>query len=209
MRAGTARMPVWIRVLLVAALVGGPGWWIADRHQRIGNQDRLAAIASEIAQRPVRVRCPSWIGRNLMFETVEGSVAFDAEGRPAGETKLREESCAELDALAEGRRGEALACVERSGSCGNDAQAVARAVDVIVHEAWHLRGVTSEAVTECSSLQTLAWTARRLGATEAQGRGLARLQLETGYPLMPDRYRSGDCRDGGALDLRPGDPAWP
>jgi hypothetical protein len=26
---------------------------------------------------------------------------------------------------------------------------------------------------------------------------------------MPDDYRSGDCRDGGRLDLRPSLAAWP
>lgn len=203
------RTPAWVKLLVTAALLGAPGWWLADRHDRIANQDRLAAIASQIAGRPVEVRCPGPIGRNLSYETVEGSVRFDAEGRPAGETRLRKESCAQLDALADGRREAELACAERSDACGDDAQALARAVDVIAHEAWHLQGVMDEAVTECRSLQTLAWTARRLGATEAQGRGLARLQLVTGYPLLPERYRSDECRDGGALDLRPGDPAWP
>jgi len=26
---------------------------------------------------------------------------------------------------------------------------------------------------------------------------------------MPEDYRSDECRDGGALDLRPDSPAWP
>lgn len=35
------------------------------------------------------------------------------------------------------------------------------------------------------------------------------VQLETGYPLMPERYRSAECVDGGGLDLCPDDPGWP
>ena len=207
--ARSARTPLPVRATVAALLLGGPGWWLADRHDRIVNQDRLTAIASEIAGRPVTVRCPGPIGRNLSYETVDGSVRFDADGRPADETRLRKAPCAELDALAEGRRTTELACAERSTACGDEAQALAGAVDVITHEAWHLHGIADEAVTECRSLQTMAWSAQRLGATEAQARGLAQLQLATGYPLMPARYRSGECREGGALDLRPSDPAWP
>jgi hypothetical protein len=52
-------------------------------------------------------------------------------------------------------------------------------------------------------------TAARLGATPEQGQRLAAYQLDAGYELMPDRYRSGECRDGGTLDLRPRDTTWP
>ena len=83
------------------------------------------------------------------------------------------------------------------------------AVDVITHEAFHLRGIQDEARTECSSLQTMAATAQALGATPAQGAALARGQLAEAYPLMPDQYRSAECADGGELDLRPDDPTLP
>ena len=205
----TTAMPVRAKLAVAAVLLGAAGWWLADRHDRLTNQARLGAIASAIAHRPVEVRCPGPFARTFMFETLDGSVAFDADGRPHDETKLREAPCAELDALAEGERMPQLACVERSTSCGDDAQALARAVDVLTHESWHLRGLMDEAETECRSLQTLAWAAQRLGATEPQARGLAALQLETGYHRLPARYRSGDCVDGGRLDLRPGDPRWP
>jgi hypothetical protein len=146
----------------------------------------------------------------LSWDIVEGSVRFDAEGRPADETKLRAFTCAELDALAEGRRDEELACAERDGAaCGKPVHDLALAVDVLAHESWHLAGIIDEAVTECRAVQTTAWTAQRLGASAAQGRALARTHLETGYLRLPDRYRSGDCTDGGKLDLRPDDAVWP
>ena len=194
MRTRRAATPVWVKALLILVGVGVPTWWLADRHDRITNQHRLEAIASHIAGRAVEVRCPGPIGRVFGgWDTVEGSVRFDADGAPEDSTKLRKTSCAELDAVAEGRRDAELACVERRLDCGPRARAVARAVDVVTHEAFHLQGIIDEAETECHSLRAMGWTAERLGATEAQGRALARLQFATGLPLMPARYQKGDC----------------
>ena len=83
------------------------------------------------------------------------------------------------------------------------------AVDVLTHESFHLRGIIDEAETECRSLQAMAWTAQRLGATPEQGRAMASAQYTGMYPLMPDAYRTGACADGGALDQRPDDPRFP
>src|SRR5215217_3410458 len=177
--------------MVVAVLAGGTAWWLAQRHDRHGNEARLGDIATVIARRDVRVRCPGFVGRVLSWDTVEGSVQFDAAGRPGDEARLRAFACGELDALAEGRRAAALACAERGESCGDD---VARAVDVLAHESWHLSGVVDEGETECRAVRSLAWTARRLGATPAEGRALTARYLATGYPKLPDRYRSGTCR---------------
>ena len=83
-----------------------------------------------------------------------------ADGRPADETRLSETTCAELDALAEGRRGKELACIGRTAiACGPRGTEVTLAVDVLAHESFHLRGIIDEAETECRSLQAMAWTA--------------------------------------------------
>jgi hypothetical protein len=202
--------PLWVRLGLAAVLLGSFGWWAFDRADRLGNQHRLEAIASAIAGREVKVRCPGPLGRTFFHETLEGSVRFSAAGRPANDTQLRATSCAELDALAEGRRAKELACTERAGIlCGRRGAELAMAVDVITHESFHLRGIQDEASAECSSLQTMAQTAERLGATPAQGAALARGQYAEGYPRMPDRYRSPHCAEGGAFDLRPDDPRFP
>lgn len=153
MRTVRPTAPAWVKLALVVVFVGGPGWWLAQRHDRVGNESRLSAIASTIAGRDVRVRCPGVVGRVLSWDTVEGSVRFDAAGRPADETRLRAFTCAELDALAEGRRASAATCADAACAPGAD--------------------------------------------------------LASGYPRLPERYRSGACVDGGALDLRPGDPVWP
>ena len=70
---------------------------------------------------------------------------------------------------------------------------MALAVDVLAHESWHLAGVIDEAATECHAVETVAWTAERLGTTPEQGRELARRYVATGYPRLPQRYRSGAC----------------
>jgi hypothetical protein len=210
MRTVRPKTPVWVRLIIAAVVVGGPGYWLLDRHDRIGNEQRLSAVATAIAGRDVRVRCPGVVGKVFSWDTVEGSVRFGADGRPADETKLRAFTCAELDALAEGRRGDALACAERHGAgCGQPVEDVALAVDVLVHEAWHLAGIIDESVTECRAVQSLAWGAERLGATPAQGRALARAYMTTGYPRLPEAYRTGQCADGAALDMRPDDSSWP
>jgi hypothetical protein len=210
MRRTRARMPLGYRIAAIAVILLPSAWWVADRFDRHGNEQRLAAIATEIAGRGVEVHCPGPLGRiGSDYDTLGGTVDANADGRPVNETKLRAAPCAELDALAEGRRADQLACVERSSSCGDDAARVAWAVDTITHEAFHMKGILDESVTECSAAQTMAWTATRLGATEQQARGLALLHWERNYPQMPEQYRQSGCQDGGALDLHPDDPRWP
>jgi hypothetical protein len=188
MRTRRARTPFAVKLALVVIVVGAPAWWVALRQDRIGNEARLSAIASAIAGRDVHVRCPGVRGRVFSWDTVEGSVRFDADGRPANETRLRAFACSELDALAEGRRTNALACGP-AAACDD----LALAVDVLAHESFHLAGVIDEAAAECHAVQTLAWTAERLGATAEQGRALARRYIETGYARLPNRYRSATC----------------
>jgi hypothetical protein len=191
-------------------LLGVSGWWILDWRDVRGNERRLSAIASAIAGRDVQVRCPGAVGRLFGWDIVEGSVRFDADGTPADETKLRTTSCAELDALAEGRRAAELACIGRTAiACGRNGRATVMAVDVVTHEAFHLRGIMDEAETECRSLQTMAWTAQELGATPEQGHAMAKAQFEGGYLDMPARYQSSACAEGGPLDMRPRDPRFP
>jgi hypothetical protein len=82
MRTRSAVTPLGAKALAVALLVVALAWWLADRHDRLANQARLGAVASAIAQRPVEVHCPGPFARTFMFETLDGSVGFDADGRP-------------------------------------------------------------------------------------------------------------------------------
>lgn len=55
-----------------AVLLVGAAWWVADRSDRLGNERRLSAVASRIAGREVKVRCPGPLGRLFGWDTVEG-----------------------------------------------------------------------------------------------------------------------------------------
>lgn len=203
-------MPVKVKLALAVAILALPATWLVQRQDRVALQDRLSAIATEIAERPVGVRCPGWWGRLLSpGDTDAGMVAVDADGRVADHTLLRKATCAELEAVLEGGREDQLACAARSSSCGDDVQRTAWAVGTLAHESIHLRGILDEGVTECYAVQNLALAAQRLGATPEQAHNLAVLHWETGTPQMPDRYRAPDCGDGARLDLRPDDPVWP
>jgi hypothetical protein len=82
------------------------------------------------------------------------------------------------------------------------------AVHVLTHEAMHLSGRLAEAVAECAAVQRDAQTARLLGARPADAAELAAAYWRNIYPLMPDSYRSADCRPGGAMDERLPDAPW-
>jgi hypothetical protein len=195
--------PALVKVVLASVLLLVAAWWTMQMRTLHANEDRLSAISSEIAGRRVKADCPGPLSRISKWDTVEGTA--DVEG---GVAHLRPSACAEADALARGKRTEALACAERGSDCP-ESLALAVAMDVVSHEAWHLSWIYDEAETECRAVQTLGRTAQRLGATEAQGRALARLYWREHFPLMPRSYRANECRDGGSLDLRKHDSNWP
>jgi hypothetical protein len=203
-------MPAKFKLAFAVAILALPVAWVIERQDRAALQSRLSAVATEIAERPVGVRCPGWWGRLLSpADTNAGAVQVDADGRVADHTELRKVTCAELEAVLEGGREEQLACAARSTSCGDDVQRTAWAVNTLAHEAIHLRGILDEGITECYAVQHVALAAQRLGATPAQARNLALLHWETGVPQLPEQYRAQDCGDGAPLDLRPDDPVWP
>jgi hypothetical protein len=89
--------------------------------------------------------------------------------------------------------------------------AVAFSVATLAHEAQHLRGIFNEAKAECYGMQAITRTAQLLGRSEAEGRYLAELYWRDEYH-DEDRdpaYVSGECRDGGRLDLSPTSNVWP
>ncbi|HEX4690956.1 MAG TPA: hypothetical protein VH276_09695 [Solirubrobacteraceae bacterium] len=202
-RTRAPRTPLWVRGIVAAIVIGGPLAWLVQWHGRVVNEHRLGAIASQIAGRHVTVHCPGMIGRALRYDIVEGTVQFDAQGRPADETKLRAFPCAELDALAEGRRAGVLACVARAGDCGKAEDDLAVAIDVLTHESFHLAGYADEAAAECHSLQTMAWTAQQLRVAPEVARRLAAWQATHAYLQMPSQYR-GACDLSGQAGPSPG-----
>jgi len=88
----------------------------------------------------------------------------------------------------------------------------ARALAVLAHEAWHLRGVGDEGTTECYALQSGVELGRRLGLSDDTAQRMMRQQLTENALRARGSFEylvSPECRDGGRLDLDPGSSRFP
>jgi hypothetical protein len=153
---------------------------------------RLGDVASFVAERPVQVRCEDFPEGD--GEEPGGVVQFNADGRPADFARIRPDLCTQLLKFA--RAPERATLVS------------AQALQALTHESMHLRGIPQEYVAECYAMQAVPRVAHALGASEAEGRRLARIVFAFNYPHMPPEYRSADCHPGGSLDEHPGG-GWP
>jgi hypothetical protein len=195
--------------LLAAVAAVAAGALVVQGRASAQAEARLAAVASEIARRDVGVRCQTLLGELLDVGVAAGSVQFDAAGRPADETHLTRNVCRGLRRFADDPATASLDCVRAARTCPSDAFDLVQALHTLAHEAWHLAGIRAEAQTECYALQTTGLVATRLGADRATADAVQRYAFERLYPSLPDSYRSGDCRAGGALDLLPDSPWFP
>ena len=169
------------------------GWDSLSGETRAHAVARYSAEASRIANKPVSIRCDEsrdYVGAVQHADgvaVVGGDLAI-----------LTPEICHDLYRLA----FEHETIGSRTG----------RALAVLAHEAWHLRGVADEGTTECYAIQTGAALGQRLGLTEDTARQLMRQQLIENELRGVDSldYRvPAECRDGGRLDLNPNDSRFP
>lgn len=201
-------------IVVVLALV-----WVWSNHRRTTTEHRLAAVASQLAERKVGVRCQGFWASMLDIGQRTGEVDFPPD-RPPDHMFLVRDVCGKLrHFMGAGSHGN-LDCLETidwrtwtiqsgfGGDCERRARGDVEAVNAFAHESMHLRGITSEAQAQCYAIQADAWTALQLGATEAQARAAGQFALAL-QPALPGEYRSGECRAGGALDLAPGTAAFP
>jgi hypothetical protein len=169
------------------------GWDSLSVETRAEAQDRFSTEASRIAGKPVRIRCDesgAYVGAVQHADgvaTVGGELAY-----------LTPDRCHDLYRLA--FDGEVTS------------SQTARALAVLAHEAWHLRGIDDEGTTECYALQSAVQLGERLGLSEDTARRMMQQQLvenagrtgaATEYVVPPD------CRDGGTLDLDPRSDRFP
>jgi hypothetical protein len=169
------------------------GWGSLSGETRLEAVKRFSEEASLIAEKPVEVRCDEardYVGAVQHADgvaVVGGDLAI-----------LTPEICDDLYRLAFGD--------EVTGS------RTGRAIAVLAHEAWHLRGVRDEGTTECYGLQSGVELGQRLGLSEGTARQLMRQQLTEnalrGVGTFEYRVTS-DCRNGGRLDLDPTDERFP
>jgi len=182
-------------------------WW--NQHRTDGHERSLGKIASEIAKRPVGINCQGLPSALLDISNRAGEVYFNDDGTPPNEATLKRDTCRDLKRFADVRDEPSFQCVLLALRCERGVGRTAAAVRVLAHEAWHVRGFTNEAETECYALQTTALTALRLGATTEQARAVAVWNTRQVYPNLPSEYQNGECRDGGRFDLRPNTSEWP
>jgi hypothetical protein len=162
---------------------------------RARQERHLAGAASVLAGARVAVRCQSLGGAVVDAGPELGYVRWRADGTPEPWTLIKRDQCRHLAAYV------------RSGKRRPSRDQVV-AVHVLTHEAMHLAGRLGEAEAECAAVQRDAHTARLLGADPADAAALAAAYWADVYPLMPDGYRSPECRPGGALDERLTDAPW-
>jgi hypothetical protein len=198
-----------VRILLLVVLAAGAAVLAVSHRNAEAAESRLAAVAGGIAQREVRIECQGAFGSALDVGSEAGSVEFDAFGRPSETAVLKRGVCTSLRRFARDASSTRFTCVLQDVRCPGETLRSVWAVHTLSHEAWHLAGEQSEAVTECYALQTTAWTAERLGAQPVVSDAIARYVAAHMFPELPIDYRSPACRDGGALDLRPASPLWP
>jgi len=196
------------------------GGWAAERHSRSGNERALSALASELAGRPVHVRCESFWHSIVNVDGNLGDVPFPA-GHAASYTHVTRGMCKELARFRGRPEAPELACLAQmdwnrfTGSgdpaataCSEQANDMAEALVTLTHESMHMRGETGEAAAECQAMQRDARMARDLGASAPDATALASAYWRIDYPRMPDDYRSSDCHPGGGMDEHLPD-GWP
>ena len=167
------------------------GWGGLDDRTQAVAEERFSAEASRIAEREVEIRCDE-SGERVGFVQHTDGVA-EVGGRLA---YLAPDRCHELYRLAfDG---------ETTGTTG-------RAITVLAHEAWHLRGVRDEGETQCYALQSGVGLGQRLGLSEDEARRLMRRELSAnaGRGTSFEYFVGPECRDGGELDLDPGASDFP
>lgn len=204
-----------MRILLgaLAVVLAVVLWSVYRTHV---NEQRLGEVESALAGRPVGVDCQSFVGGLVDIGWRAGEVEFDAAGRPGNKAFLTRKTCKDLEKLWRADDKESVVgCVvharleaDKLWAVCRSGASIAGSVKVLAHEAQHLRGITDEAAAECYGIESTAFTARALGATEQQADALAEFAwLSLRY--MPQSYVSPECHPGGELDLHPETTAWP
>jgi hypothetical protein len=192
-----------------AAVVYPARPWDAPLLARAATPDeRIAeAVAQRLTRRPAVVRCA-----NAHLQPGELGITPFVDDRPMGYFIMAPRTCT---LLAEFRNDPAAydprACTD--SECLQSIGDVVQALETISHESYHLLGYRNEATTECYGMQSLWYSAVKLGATPELGETLAALYATQMYPSRRTgahpEYWSAQCRDGGKLDLRPASHAWP
>jgi hypothetical protein len=169
------------------------GWDSLDRGEKIAATDRFADEASLVAGKPVTIYCDESGDFVGAVQHADGVAIVGGD-----HAYLTPERCLDLYRLA----------FEDEVTFSQTARAIA----VLAHEAWHLRGVGDEGTTECYALQSGVELGQRLGLSEDTARRMMRQQLTENALRVGGSFEyrvPPECRDGGRLDLDPGSSSFP
>ena len=175
--------------------------------QATPDEQLAQSVAARLTRKKPVVRCTTVpLGSGELGETPI------LNGRPMGYFLLDSAVCSDLASFrAHHSSYDPSACT--TNACLERISEVVQAIQTISHESYHVLGWRSEAAAECYGMQSLWYTANRLGASVALSQELATWYWVNLYPLRRTsshpEYWSADCRDGGKLDLRPKTHGWP
>jgi hypothetical protein len=177
-----------VLTVLVFVLLPDGGWSSLDSSEQARTEARLSAEAATIAGHRAEVHC------DARGEAVGVVQHADGVAEVGGTNAfLTPQICFRLHRLA------------FEGDEGPFSQ-TARAVAVLAHEAWHLRGVADEGVTNCYAYQSGVALGERLGLSSGTAAQMMRQQLAENAiqaRSAPEYLVPGECRNGGRLDLAP------
>ena len=183
-----------VLTVLLFVLLPDRGWSSLDTAEQERTEARLSAEASRIAGHPAVIHCDARGEAVGVVQHADGIA--EVGGRNA---YLTPAICFRLHRLA------------FDGDEGSFSQ-TARAITVLAHEAWHLRGVGDEGVANCYAFQSGVGLGERLGLSAGTAARMMRQQLAEN-PIQarsaPEYAVPGDCRNGGRLDLAPGLDRFP
>ncbi len=179
--------------LVVVGINVRRGWSSLPAETQARVERTLSRQAQTIAAHRVHVRCDS-SGRHV-------GVVQDADGVATvggGEAWVTPGICYRLYRLAE------------HGEVGSFS-ATGRAIAVLAHESWHLRGVADEGITNCYAFQSGVGVGVRLGLSRSTAQKMMRQQLaDNTLDAGDSRYLvPPGCRDGGRYDLHPDSKTFP
>jgi hypothetical protein len=183
-------------VVLLAA-----GIWALEAHARSGTQRTAGGVASQLAGRPVSIRCQSFWADLLSINSHTGEVQFDANGKPADDAWLTRATCGHLHRFISSH-GADLECLKTENWTGFDwtaphdaciekAATIGEAVITLAHESAHLRAIGSESDAQCFAERAATSTVTLLGGDPSTGPLLERL-ARAWNPSMPSEYQ-GPC----------------
>jgi hypothetical protein len=170
------------------------GWDAVGSEGRTRTENVLSREASLIAGHPARIGCDA-SGEYVGFvQDADGLAVIGGE-----QAYLTPEICNTLYQVAIKDRGQPFS-------------RTARAIAVLAHEAWHLRGVRDEGLTNCYAFQSGVAIGVNLGLSEGTAQAMMREQLATNASASRSnaQYRvPSECRDGGSADLNPSQSGFP